>query len=103
MVVVLCVMGLAVLAIDRADAAFVYVNCTLSECGTVTNGANFIVVTDTSGAPAFPANTTLILDNTNLHGKEMLAAALTAYSVRWLFGVVGHCWAIQQDRRGDKV
>jgi hypothetical protein len=82
LVVFLCVMvALASLSIGKAEAAFVYVTCTISAAGGISNGSSYIIVTDTNtGAPAFPANTRLTLDNSTNQSKEFLASALTAWA-----------------------
>lgn len=77
-VVLLCVMGLATMAIGNVEAAGWY-TCTVSGCGATWADA-YIMVTDTAGTPAFPANTTFVIDNSTGKSNQMYAAALTAFA-----------------------
>jgi hypothetical protein len=77
-VALLCVMGIATMAIGNANAAGWY-TCSVSGCGATWADA-YITVTDTATNPAFPANTTFVIDNSTGKSNQMYAAALTAFA-----------------------
>ena len=81
LVVVLCVMMVAALSIGTAQAAFTYVTATVAATGGISNGQSYAVCTDVNtAAPAFPADSQLIFDNSTNQSNQYLAAALTAWS-----------------------
>jgi hypothetical protein len=78
-VVLLCVMGLAALSINNAEAGGWY-TCTVSQAGATTWGY-LVTLSDTVAPPnnAFPANTPFLI-TTVANTKEMYAAALSAWA-----------------------
>jgi hypothetical protein len=78
-VVLLCVLGLATIAIGNVEAAGPWYTCTVSGCGATWTDA-YITVTDTATTKGFPDNTTFVIDNTTGQANKMYAAALTAFA-----------------------
>jgi hypothetical protein len=77
-VVLLCVMGLATISIGNVEAAAWY-TCSVSLAGASISDA-IVCLTDTAAAPAFPAATPFIIDNSTGRANQMLATALTAFA-----------------------
>lgn len=79
LVVLLSVMALIAVTVGSVSAAGWY-TCTISETGS-NNNFYYITVSDNAIPPGFPANTMFFIDPTQpIGGKEMYAAALTAFA-----------------------
>ena len=77
-VALLCVMGLAAISVSNAEAGGWY-TCQVTQAGAATYGY-FITLIDTASTKNFDDNTMFYIDQSAGCGKEMLAAALTAWA-----------------------
>ena len=77
-VALLCVIGLAAISTDTAEAGGWY-TCQVTQAGAATYGY-FVTLIDTASSKNFPDNTMFYIDQSAGAGKEMLAAALTAWA-----------------------
>ena len=76
---VMMALCLAIGAFSVSSAgAYSWYTCTVNQAGSMPWGA-YVVLTDNAATPAFPANTTFIVDTSDpANMRAMLAAALTA-------------------------
>jgi len=76
LVVVLLMMGLLALLAGIAQAD--WRTCTISQAGSYSSG--YVIQATDLGSPVAFTNTTFVIDESGGRGKEMYAAALTAFA-----------------------